>query len=491
MLSRSRIILIITLMGLALLGIIVLQYNYTASNVELSEEHFDETITVLGEKVSTRLQAMENVYSYKIFQNWQRQREKNPALGIDALDMLVKDFYMSKDRMEELNGQKAIQDSSIVDLYGVAINRIKIGFQKKPLDERISPRELQRIIERYLTSANIETKVEFGVYSKKDNRFVIINGSYLISDDLGGSGGSSQLFKASPYEFELFSSDGISPGTLSFNFPNKGSFIWRSAIYNLLTTALLVLVIIACFIYTLWVVFRQKKVSEMKTDFINNMTHEFKTPIATISLASDSIENDRIINDPSKIRKFVGIIRQENERMLTQVEKVLNIARIDKKEMEMKMSPLDIQFLLSGAVNSFGLKLEKVGGVIEENYLDGEYYVDGDSTHLSNLFFNLIDNGLKYVEGEPKISLSTYNKKGKFYVSITDNGIGISKEHQKHIFDKFYRVPTGNVHNVKGFGLGLSYVKKIVEMHRGELSVKSTLGKGSTFIVELPLSINH
>ncbi len=490
MLSRNRIVLIVALMGFALIGILYLQYDYIAQNVRLSEERFDRTIAVLGEKVSSRLQSMENHYSYQLYYTWNNARKKNPSLDIDALDLLVNDFYMNKNVIAQFN-KRMTQDSletTSDDLINVAINRVKIGFQRKPLEERISPRELERIINQYLNNAKIETKAEFGVFSNSEKRFVILNGSYLIQDDfMDENHNAYSIFKGTPYKFDLFESDGISPGILLFDFPNKNSYIWRSALFNIIAAGMLILIIIACFVYTVQVIFRQKKVSEMKTDFINNMTHEFKTPIATISLASDSINNPSIIESPDKIRKFIGIIRQENDRMLRQVEKVLEIARIDKNNVRMSKKEVNLSLILSEAVQSFRLKIENMSGSIKENQRAGRSTIYADPTHIGNLFYNLLDNGVKYVNEAPHLLVETYNKNDRIYVSITDNGIGISKDQQKHIFDKFYRVPTGNVHNVKGFGLGLSYVKKIVELHEGKVYVQSTLGKGSTFTVELPL----
>ena len=244
--------------------------------------------------------------------------------------------------------------------------------------------------------------------------------------------------------------------------------------------------ILCCFIYTVFVIFRQKKVSEMKTDFINNMTHEFKTPIATISLATDSITNKTVINNEDKIKRFAGIIKQENKRMLNQVEKVLQMARIDKQEFDLKLTSINLNDVVFQASEHSRLKVTKRNGILETNLKADQSIIEGDLTHISNIVHNLLDNAEKYSEDEPSIQISTANGHGGVILSIKDNGIGMTKESQKHIFDKFYRVHTGNRHDVKGFGLGLSYVKALIAAHNGTINVDSELGKGSTFTLFFP-----
>jgi two-component system phosphate regulon sensor histidine kinase PhoR len=225
----------------------------------------------------------------------------------------------------------------------------------------------------------------------------------------------------------------------------------------------------------------------MKTDFINNMTHEFKTPIATISLAADSIASPKIIHDENKINRFIGIIRQENKRMLQQVEKVLQMAMIDKKDFQLKLSDVDLHELIRQAVEHLSLQVQQREGHISTNLEAGQPVIQGDYTHLSNVFHNLIDNANKYSDKSPEILISTFNINGGIQIIVEDKGIGMTKEDQKHIFDKFYRVHTGNLHDVKGFGLGLSYVKAITSAHQGSIDVKSEPGKGSKFSIYLPV----
>lgn len=224
----------------------------------------------------------------------------------------------------------------------------------------------------------------------------------------------------------------------------------------------------------------------MKNDFINNMTHEFKTPLATISLAVDSINNPVILNNPDKVKRFANIIKQENTRMNGQVEKVLQMAIIDKNDFNLNFTNIDLHDIIEKAVDNIILQIEKKEGEIHTNLKATNHFISGDQTHISNIIYNLLDNANKYSNEKPEIVITTQDVPDGIEIIVKDNGIGISKEAKKHIFDKFYRVHTGNLHDVKGFGLGLSYVKTMTQAHNGKIDVVSELGKGSSFIIVLP-----
>jgi two-component system, OmpR family, phosphate regulon sensor histidine kinase PhoR len=224
----------------------------------------------------------------------------------------------------------------------------------------------------------------------------------------------------------------------------------------------------------------------MKNDFINNMTHEFKTPIATISLAADSIGSPMIMNHPDKIKRFVDIIRQENRRMNSQVERVLQMALIDKNDFQLNLGELNLHEIIGQAVDNFSLQVEKREGALHTDLQATRPIIEGDATHIASIIHNLLDNANKYSPEQPDITIRTRNVPMGVEISIEDKGIGISKEARKYIFDKFYRVHTGNIHDVKGFGLGLSYVKAIMTAHKGLVDVKSEPGNGSTFILTFP-----
>lgn len=226
----------------------------------------------------------------------------------------------------------------------------------------------------------------------------------------------------------------------------------------------------------------------MKTDFINNMTHEFKTPIATISLATDSIASPMVVSNPDKIKRFVDIIRQENRRMNSQVERVLQIAQLDKKDFQLKLSETNLHELIQQAVDNFSLQVEKREGALKIELQATRPVIQGDATHIASVVHNLLDNANKYSPEKPEIAIRTRNVPNGVEITVEDKGIGISKEARKHIFDKFYRVHTGNIHDVKGFGLGLSYVKAIVTAHKGFVDVRSEPGKGSAFTLTFPFA---
>jgi two-component system phosphate regulon sensor histidine kinase PhoR len=246
------------------------------------------------------------------------------------------------------------------------------------------------------------------------------------------------------------------------------------------------LIILVTFGLSVFYILRQKKISEMKSDFINNMTHEFKTPIATISVATDSITNEKVMSDPEKIRYFAGMIKKENNRMNRQVEDILTIARLDKKDFEFHWEPVDVHDIISDAVQGIAIQIEKRGGKTELDFKAQNPVITTDKIHGTNIFYNLIDNAVKYSVHPPEIRITTTNKNNGVLISVQDNGIGMSKAVQARIFERFYRQTSGNIHNVKGFGLGLNYVKAVVEANNGSILVQSEPGKGSRFDVFLP-----
>ncbi|RAJ10828.1 two-component system phosphate regulon sensor histidine kinase PhoR [Chitinophaga skermanii] len=250
---------------------------------------------------------------------------------------------------------------------------------------------------------------------------------------------------------------------------------------------LFTIIIIAAFSLTVRTMFSQKKLSEIKSDFINNMTHELKTPLATISLAIDAIGNEKVMDNKDKIRYFSGIIKEENKRMNRQVETILQSAQLEKDELEMKKTVIDVHQLINKTVDNLQLQLDNKSGKVELQLDAHQPIISADEVHFSNLIFNLLDNAIKYSKEEGLlIKIQTQNTRKSLQITIADNGIGMSKDTVSRIFEKFYRAHTGNVHNVKGFGLGLAYVKAIVDAHKGKIKVESTIGKGSKFILEFP-----
>jgi two-component system phosphate regulon sensor histidine kinase PhoR len=270
--------------------------------------------------------------------------------------------------------------------------------------------------------------------------------------------------------------------------PDYRSQVWASLKWVLLGAITFMIVILAAFFVTIRSLLIQKKLSEIKSDFINNMTHEFKTPIATISLAVDAMRNEKVQANPEKMAYFSGIIKDENIRMNKHVETILQAAHMDKEELELNLKPLHLHDIIKGAMDNHQLQLKDKSGEVVLHLDAKSDLIEADEIHFSNLISNLIDNAIKYAAAVPIITVSTYLKGSSIFVTVADNGIGMTDETVKRIFEKFYRAHTGNLHNVKGFGLGMSYVKTVIDAHRGYISVASKLGEGSVFTVQMDLA---
>ena len=276
--------------------------------------------------------------------------------------------------------------------------------------------------------------------------------------------------------------------TLYLYFNENNSYIIRKLSWIIAGSILFTIIIISAFALTVRQMFTQKKLSEIKSDFINNMTHELKTPLATISLAIDALTNEKVIHDTDKIRYYSGMIKDENRRMNKQVEKILQAARIERQEIKLNLQTLNAHDIIHKVADNLSLQIQEKQGTLTLKLAAQKHVINADDVHFSNIIFNLLDNAIKYSKDQPRIEVETLNQSGMLAIRVKDNGIGMNKETQARVFEKFYRAHTGNLHNVKGFGLGLSYVKALVEAHGGKVKVESTQGKGSTFAVYFPLS---
>ena len=270
--------------------------------------------------------------------------------------------------------------------------------------------------------------------------------------------------------------------------PNQKTIIWQEMFWFIVGAILFTLIITTAFFITIRTLLKQKKLSEIKSDFINNMTHEFKTPLATISLAVDALKNEKVKGNPEKTSYFTNIIKEENKRMNKQVETILQAALLDKQEVQLNLKKLPAHDMITSALNNITLQVEEKQGKLEVHFDAEKDLILADEVHFTNLINNLLDNAVKYSKEPLEIKLTTSNSGNQLKIKIEDNGIGMNKETVNRIFEKFYRAHTGNIHNVKGFGLGLSYVKTMVEAHHGTIKAESILGKGSTFTVSVPLA---
>lgn len=378
--------------------------------------------------------------------------------------------YPKKKVKKEL--EKSMEDREVF------IDRIvkKMLIEDKSLEEMIPKQNLQEILSKKLKQKGINLDFEFALFDK--NEKVIYKSDGYSDDD------EFQHFKATLFPEDLFST----PAHMSIFFPAGKNYLLKSLGYMLGTSVFITLTIMVLFSIALYIIFRQKRLSEMKNDFVNNMTHELKTPISTISLASQMLSDNSIPVEQKNLPHISKIIHTESKQLGYQVERVLQMAIFDQGQLKLKRKSFDIHDIIETVAQNFYLQIEKRKGQL--NYYPGanESVITGDDIHITNVISNLLENAVKYTTGKPEIEITTSNRNNYLVISIKDNGIGISKENQKRIFDKFYRVPTGNIHNVKGFGLGLSYVKLIVEQHNGKIEIKSELNKGSQFDIHLPLN---
>jgi two-component system phosphate regulon sensor histidine kinase PhoR len=387
-------------------------------------------------------------------------------------------------------------DASVENMTLLESIKLSSEIVKKNIFERLGNIKgilfIDSLLKKEVLKLGEHQEYHYGIFSDHDSGFVVIDNKFTVSimtKNLSNSGLKKGLYNT-PYTEHIFKRGDPGAGRLFLYLPYRNEIIWKSLIPAAVGSILFTSLILACFAYTIYIIQRQKKISDMKNDFINNMTHEFKTPIATISLASDSINNPSIITNPDKVQRFTKIIRQENTRMLGQVEKVLQLAQLEKKDLQLKFSDINIHELLHSISEHVNLQIKSKRGNLQLNLDASDPVIEGDITHISNILYNLLDNANKYTPDSPFIKVTTRNVHHGVEISIEDNGIGISRENQKYIFEKFYRVSTGNLHDVKGFGLGLSYVKVMVDAHQGQIQVKSTLGKGSTFQLYFPKKQN-
>ena len=385
-----------------------------------------------------------------------------------------------------LNTEKLDNNSYLVKAYEKLselpeIERLMIEesfksiIRQQSISERVSLHQIQKLIEEKLRKRELNLHFEFAIYNK--NVLSKIHSKYFEPNETKEY--RALLFGANSNDDSLYE--------LAVIFPQRERFVLSSIIEIASLSTVFMLIIIAVFIITLNQLVTQRRISEIKTDFINNMTHEFKTPIATMNLVLDTLKSPIALNNPDKVMHYVKILKQENKRMLAQVENILQISRLEKGNLQLEREPLDVHDLITNAITHVQVMLNERGGVIHTHFLADNSDISANESHLTKVFINVIENAIKYSPEAPIIDIYTENIKNRILIRIKDKGQGMSKQAAKYIFDKFYREHTGDLHNVKGHGLGLAYVKSIVEYHQGSIYVESDKGKGSTFFIKLPV----
>ncbi|WP_299459462.1 sensor histidine kinase KdpD [uncultured Microscilla sp.] len=358
----------------------------------------------------------------------------------------------------------------------VAITQLSSDYFVVNVNDVIDTNVLEHLLKTAFSKRGLFMEYEYGIYDCSTDKMVY--GNYISSKANAQPNRRVNLPKYDDYIYYF-----------GVRFPNKTSYL-ASQMDIWIFLSLILVVVILFFGYTLFAILKQKRLSEVQRDFINNMTHELKTPISTIAITADLLTNPQILDKKDSLINYAHIIKNENARLQTQIEKVLQSARMDKEKLELQKEELVLRPLLEDIATNFELKTKNAGGSLQLRLAPKEVSIWADPNHLINVVGNLLDNALKYAAPHPQIVIITEvignTKKKKLHLSIQDNGIGIKKEHQKKIFDKFFRVPTGNIHNVKGFGLGLDYVRQIVQAHGWKISLESESDKGSTFRVVMP-----
>lgn len=349
----------------------------------------------------------------------------------------------------------------------------KTLLREVPIYKRVTALQVETLLRRELKSEGIDLDFEFAIYD----------------DDLATKVLTRNFNKSNAYfGIPIFlDSNSESNYRLWVDFPHRKKFLLSSILWMILLSILFTGVIIVAYSSAIYQLIKQRQISQIKTDFINNMTHEFKTPIATINLALDAIKNPKIIADQDKVKRYLGMIKDENKRMHAQVENVLRISKLEKNELNISKERLKLHDLIADAVTHVKLIVEDRNGYVNTHFDAAKSSVLANDTHFTNVIVNILDNAIKYSDDAPKIDVYTENIGNNIILKIADQGNGMNKQVAKRVFEKFYREHTGNVHNVKGHGLGLAYVKRIVDDHQGHVSVESEKGKGSTFIIKLPL----
>ncbi len=388
--------------------------------------------------------------------------------------MLERDGNLPPSMIKRKEHLSRIANMNDLELYNLEQIVTEVA-RKIPIHQRVDKDQVNRFFSQALAERELKTSFEFAIYNN-DLMTAVHSGRFEKSNM--GSTFSVPLFvdRDSKNDYQLYA-----------NFPGEKKFVISSVIGMAALSILFTLIIIVAYSSALQQLVRQRQISQIKTDFINNMTHEFKTPIATINLALDAIKNPKINGNPEALTRYMGMIREENKRMHAQVENVLRISKLEKNQLDISKERLKLHDLIVDAVTHIELIVEDRGGYVHTHFGALKSSILANESHFTNVIVNILDNAVKYSEGPPRVDIYTENVKNFVVMKIRDKGEGMSKGAQKKVFEKFYREHTGDIHNVKGHGLGLAYAKRIVEDHTGQIAVRSEKGKGSTFIIKLPL----
>ena len=491
-------------------GLLLLQVSYIEKMVKMRNEQFDESVKRSLNQVSHNLEYdetlkyLENELYKSIdddkmphsgsllqhrYQSYAKGNDIYSSFELRTITMQPAQTPKIIITRDNFNKNKTIKQTTET-LQETLKN--KFVFQRSLLDE-VALNILYQASEVPITKRINIKQLDYYIKKELNNNGINLNYHYTIHDNSGHEIYRCSDFDAKgidkAYQQTLYQNDiQNNSGTIVLHFPDRGAYMYNS-IKFMIPSIIFIVILLITFIVTIYSITMQKKLSEMKTDFINNMTHEFKTPVSTISLAAQMLNDDSLVKSPAMFNHISTVINDETKRLRFLVEKVLQMSMFDKQKTMLKMKDIDINELIQNVVNTFKLKVSKYGGTITSDLNATQPTVEADEMHITNVIFNLMDNAVKYrKENEAlRLTVRTWNENSKLYISIEDNGIGIKKENLKKIFERFYRVPTGNLYKVKGFGLGLAYVKKIISDHKGTIKAESETNVGTKFIIALPL----
>ena len=526
--SKRIFLLLLVLMSVSLIGIIFIQYFFILKNYEENNKQFSINVNYVLEETTSDVERNEfrkyvrkfrdlianealvdvdtlSIQNLIIIDENPEKREtiiyKNGVIEENLIIPKTKSYYddiidvisdrenisikrLSNQREEKVFSNRKIEDNLSPEQFLLKVGKIskskEVLFEsayndiskRNPIEERIGDiNKFEKIIERNLESMNINLDFEYAIFDQdsitkiSSEKFDFSNQSY-----------SSLIFK---------DENDLSNYSLKVAFPGRTPFLLGSLVSVIITSIIFTSIIIIAYVTTILLLLRQRQISQIKTDFINNMTHEFKTPIATINLALSAIKNPKTIVNKEKVKKYLQMIYDENNRMHDQVENVLMISHLERNQLNIEKTKQDINEIIDLAISHVSLIVENNNGnIITEKDADNSMVI-GNETHLINVMVNILDNAIKYNDNSPEIFIKTLNIGSRVLIEIKDNGIGMSKAVQSKIFEKFYRKQTGDLHDVKGHGLGLAYVKKIIAFHNGNINVESAVGKGSKFTIQL------
>jgi two-component system phosphate regulon sensor histidine kinase PhoR len=523
--KKNLFISLVSFMIISILGIIALQGYWIFSAWNDKEEEFSlavqQSLMMVAEEIQERelsdyiaayeklvdsLETPDNASFANVFLFLDEDKTNNLisyyAYGILEEDYKITPYLDPKlgDTLETLTDVKQVKNTTIInknDVFNrenniatsvekiktiermnVANQRIRSTFKdytaNTPIHKRLNIQELDYVLKREFDAKMIVTPYEFGIY---DNGLA----TKIKSNNY------SEAQEGYRYSIPIFQDEkGLRNYELIVSFPEKDQYVFSSILSLGGLTLFLTLFIVLVSSSALYQIIQQKKISEIKTDFINNMSHEFKTPIATINLALDAISNPKVMETPTKMTQYVKMIREENIRMLAQVENVLRISQLERSKEPIQRTTLDIHQVIQEGISHIQLILKDKSGVLKTELKAENSIIYGNKNHLTNIVVNLLDNAVKYSDKSPKVEVETLNEDNEFILKVKDNGIGMTPAVQKKVFDKFYRAASGDIHNVKGHGLGLAYVKKIVDLHKGQIYLESKNGIGTTFTLKFP-----